>query len=39
MIASPLIGHQTEPRWLKARDEFFKKNMKLMPPGNMPAGK
>jgi cephalosporin-C deacetylase len=33
MIASPLIGHETDPRWLKARDEFFKKNMKLVPPG------
>jgi cephalosporin-C deacetylase len=32
MIASPLMGHATDPRWLKARDEFWKKNMKLVPP-------
>jgi cephalosporin-C deacetylase len=32
MIASPLMGHGTDPRWLKARDEFWKKNMKLVAP-------
>ena len=32
IITSPLMGHGTDPRWLKARDEFWKKNMKLMPP-------
>jgi cephalosporin-C deacetylase len=32
MIASPLLGHNTDPRWLKAREDFFKKNMKLVPP-------
>jgi cephalosporin-C deacetylase len=32
MIASPLLGHNTDPRWLNARADFWKKNMKLMPP-------
>src|SRR5205823_589742 len=32
MIASPLMGHGTDPRYLQARDDFWKKNMKLMPP-------
>jgi cephalosporin-C deacetylase len=32
MIASPLMGHNTDRRWLEARAAFFKKNMKLMPP-------
>jgi cephalosporin-C deacetylase len=32
MIASPLVGHNTDPRWLEARAAFFQKNMKLMPP-------
>lgn len=34
MIASPLMGHNTDPRWLKACEEFWKKNMKLVPPEN-----
>ncbi len=32
MIASPLMGHGTDPRWTKAREEFWKNNMKLAPP-------
>lgn len=32
MIDSPLMGHGTDPRYLKAREDFWKKNMKLMPP-------
>ncbi len=32
MIASPLMGHGTDPLWLKAREEFWKANMKLAPP-------
>jgi cephalosporin-C deacetylase len=32
MIASPLMGHGTDPRWQKASADFFKKNMKLVPP-------
>jgi cephalosporin-C deacetylase len=33
MISNPLMGHSTDAHWLKAREDFFKKNMKLMPPG------
>jgi cephalosporin-C deacetylase-like acetyl esterase len=32
MVNSPLMGHGTDPRWLAAREKFFKDNMKLMPP-------
>jgi cephalosporin-C deacetylase len=32
MIASPLMGHGTDPRWIKARNDFWMRNMKLMPP-------
>lgn len=32
MIDSPLMGHATDPRWTKARDEFFKENLTLKPP-------
>lgn len=32
MIASPLMGHGTDPRWIAAREEFWKKNMALKPP-------
>jgi len=32
MIASPLMGHATDPRWQKAREDFWKKNMALAPP-------
>lgn len=32
MIDSPLMGHGTDPRWQKARDEFWKANMELKPP-------
>lgn len=31
MIASPLMGHGTDRRWLEARDDFWKKNMDLKP--------
>jgi cephalosporin-C deacetylase-like acetyl esterase len=33
MIASPLMGHGSDPRWGKARVEFWKKNLALKPPG------
>jgi cephalosporin-C deacetylase len=32
MIASPRLGHATDPRYGPARDEFWKKNMALKPP-------
>jgi cephalosporin-C deacetylase-like acetyl esterase len=32
MIASPRMGHGTDPRWVKAREEFWRKNMSLRPP-------
>jgi cephalosporin-C deacetylase-like acetyl esterase len=32
MINSPRMGHGTDKLWLKARDEFWKKNMALKPP-------
>jgi cephalosporin-C deacetylase len=32
MINSPLMGHGTDPRWTKAREQFFKDNMTLKPP-------
>jgi cephalosporin-C deacetylase-like acetyl esterase len=32
MINSPLMGHSTDPRWTKARTQFFKDNMTLKPP-------
>jgi cephalosporin-C deacetylase-like acetyl esterase len=32
MINSPTMGHSTDPRWLKAREQFFKDNMALKPP-------
>jgi cephalosporin-C deacetylase len=32
MITSPRMGHATDPRWTKAREQFFKDNMNLKPP-------
>jgi cephalosporin-C deacetylase len=32
MINSPAMGHGTDPRWVAARDRFWKANMALMPP-------
>jgi cephalosporin-C deacetylase-like acetyl esterase len=32
MIASPLLGHNIDKRWISARVDFWKKNMKLVPP-------
>ncbi len=32
MIASPLMGHGTDPRWVKARESFWKKELALRPP-------
>lgn len=32
MINSPLMGHGTDPVYLKARDDFWRKNMDLKPP-------
>jgi cephalosporin-C deacetylase-like acetyl esterase len=32
MINSPLMGHGTDQRWVKAREQFFKENMTLKPP-------
>lgn len=32
MINSPVMGHGTDPRWTKAREQFFKDNMTLKPP-------
>jgi cephalosporin-C deacetylase-like acetyl esterase len=32
MIASPKMGHGTDPRFTKAREEFWKKNMALKSP-------
>jgi cephalosporin-C deacetylase len=32
MIDSPLMGHSTDPRWGRAREEFWKKNLALRPP-------
>lgn len=32
MINSPLMGHATDTRWAKAREQFFKDNMALKPP-------
>jgi cephalosporin-C deacetylase-like acetyl esterase len=32
MIDSPLMGHGTDPRWTKAREQFWKDNMALKPP-------
>jgi len=32
MINSPLMAHATDPRWTKAREQFFKDNMTLRPP-------
>jgi cephalosporin-C deacetylase len=32
MISSPLMGHNTDPRWTKASDQLFKENMSLKPP-------
>lgn len=32
MISSPLMGHGTDPLYLKARTDFFKKNMELKAP-------
>ena len=32
MIDSPLMGHDTDSRWTKAREQFFKDNMTLQPP-------
>ena len=31
MIDSPLMAHATDPRWTKARDEFWKANLSLKP--------
>jgi cephalosporin-C deacetylase-like acetyl esterase len=33
MIASPQMGHSTDPRWLKARTAFWQENLSLKPPG------
>ena len=32
MIDSPLMGHSTDPRWIKARLQLFQENMTLKPP-------
>ena len=32
MISSPLLGHVADQRWRDARDNFWKENMKLVPP-------
>jgi cephalosporin-C deacetylase-like acetyl esterase len=32
IINSPLMGHGTDPKWIKARNEFWKKNLPLKPP-------
>jgi cephalosporin-C deacetylase-like acetyl esterase len=32
MINSPTMGHGTDPRWLAAREAFWKANMELRPP-------
>lgn len=32
MIDSPTMGHGTDPRWTKAREEFWKANLTLKPP-------
>jgi cephalosporin-C deacetylase len=32
MIDSPKMGHGTDPRWTKAREEFWKENLALKPP-------
>jgi len=33
MIASPLMGHGTDQRFLQAREQFWKKNLALQAPG------
>lgn len=33
MIDSPLMGHSTDSRYLKAREKFWQDNMSLQPPG------
>jgi cephalosporin-C deacetylase-like acetyl esterase len=32
MVNSPLMGHSTDPRWTKAREQFFRDNLTLKPP-------
>ena len=32
MINSPQMAHATDPRWTKAREQFWKDNMALKPP-------
>lgn len=32
MIDSPTMGHSTDPRWAKAREEFWRKHLTLKPP-------
>jgi cephalosporin-C deacetylase len=32
MINSPLMGHGTDGRWIKAREQLFRDNMTLKPP-------
>lgn len=32
MIDSPKFGHNTDPRWFKAREAFWKENLALKPP-------
>jgi cephalosporin-C deacetylase len=32
MVSSPLMGHGTDSRWIKAREQFFQDNMTLKPP-------
>jgi cephalosporin-C deacetylase-like acetyl esterase len=32
MVSTPLMGHDTDPLWLKTREQFFKENMTLKPP-------
>jgi cephalosporin-C deacetylase len=32
MIDSPKMGHDTDERWKKAREDFWKENLKLKPP-------
>jgi cephalosporin-C deacetylase-like acetyl esterase len=33
MIASPRLGHSTDPKYTQARDLFWKKYLPLLPPG------
>jgi cephalosporin-C deacetylase len=32
MINSPLMGHGTDPRWVEAREKFWKEHLTLKPP-------